>query len=42
MTNWDKLRHFCSLVDLARWLEKELGDSTPVDWVEWLTEEALA
>ena len=25
---------------LANWLQRELGDGVPVDWYEWLTEEA--
>ena len=25
--------------ELAAWLELELGDGLPVDWLAWLTEE---
>ena len=40
MSNWDKLRQTSSATELANWLAAELSDSTPVDWLAWLFEEA--
>ena len=37
-TRLGKLRTL-PIVSLAEFLELELGDSTPVDWLAWLTEE---
>lgn len=40
MTNWEKIRQACSVLELAAILERELGDSVPTDWRDWLLEEA--
>lgn len=40
MNNWTKLRMTSSANELAAWLESELGDSLPEDWLAWLFEEA--
>lgn len=40
MSNWDKLRRTSSSTELAAWLEKELGNGVPTDWLAWLLEEA--
>lgn len=37
-TRLDFLRTL-SAAGLAKYLEQELGDSVPVDWYDWLTEE---
>lgn len=37
MRRWQYLKTL-TLAELVSYMERELGDSVPVDWAEWLSE----